>query len=183
MSRAQLLRLWFEAGPAKWWHADAAFDASLAPFLPLMASLVAGAPPPPEPELSPDEAALAEVLACDQIPRNCFRKRPEAFAADATALRLARAAVAAGALTRLADEPQRLFMVMPYMHSEEPAAHVEAAAAGLWPAANAAYASEHAHVVATFGRFPHRNAVLGRESTEAEAAHLASAERKGWESL
>lgn len=180
-SRSALLRLWFGGDAARWWRTDAAFDASLQPFLALTSALVAGAPPPAEPELSPDEAALAEVLACDQVPRNCHRGSARAYEGDAAALRIARAAVAAGALQRLPLEPQRLFLLMPYMHSEEPAAHDEAAS--LWPAGFATgFAKDHAAVVKRFGRFPHRNTLLGRASTPEEEAHLASAERKSWES-
>ena len=164
------------------WRADAVFDASLRPFLALTDALVAGAPPPAEPELSADEATVAEVLACDQVPRNCWRGSARAFEGDAFALRRAREAVAAGALERLPrdDEPRRLFLLMPFMHAEEPAAHAEAE--GLWPTANEGFARDHAAVVKRFARFPHRNKVLGRASTPEEEAHLASPERKSWES-
>ena len=181
-TRAALLRLWFTGDSARWWRLDPAFDASLRPFLALTDALVAGAPPPDEPEISPDEAAVAEVLACDQVPRNCWRGSARAFEGDAFALRRARAAIASGALERLPREesqPRRLFLLMPFMHSEEPAAHDEAA--GLWPAGNENFSRDHAAVVKRFGRFPHRNKVLGRASTPEEEAHLASPERKSWE--
>jgi hypothetical protein len=178
-----LLLLRRRCHPPAGWRADAAFDASLRPFLALTDALVAGAPPPAEPELSADEAAVAEVLACDQVPRNCWRGSARAFEGDAFALRRAREAVAAGALERLPrdnEQPRRLFLLMPFMHAEDPAAHAEAE--GLWPAANEGFARDHAAVVRRFARFPHRNKVLGRASTPEEEAHLASPERESWES-
>ena len=180
--RAALLSLWFEEDAAiprtKWWKRDAAFDSAITSFLPLTEALIAAPPPAPEPSLSLDDAALADILATDQVPRNAHRGTARAFEGDATALRLARAAVASGVLSRLASEHARLFVLMPFMHSEDPAAHEEVAP--LWPD-GMTFAHEHAEVVRKFSRFPHRNALLGRESTEEEVAHLASAERKSWE--
>lgn len=183
VSRRALLSLWFEGDAAveraSWFRRDDAFDATLRAFLPLTAALVAGAPPPAEPELSADEAALAEVIACDQVPRNCHRGAARAYEADAAALALARAAVAGGALGRLPHAWQRLFLLMPFMHCEDAAAHAEAAP--LWPPALAEFARKHEAVVARFGRFPHRNELLGRASTQEELEHLASPERQAWE--
>jgi uncharacterized protein (DUF924 family) len=179
--RRALLDLWYRGDAsvsrAEWWGPS--LDEACRALLPLTAALLSATPPPPEADLSSDHAALAEVLALDQVTRNCYRKTPRAFEGDARALATARAAVAAGALGRLSHDSERLFLLMPFMHAEERAAHVEAAP--LWPASAAEFAREHGAVVARFGRFPHRNAVLGRESTPDEAAHLASSERRRWE--
>ncbi|MGB9428317.1 MAG: DUF924 family protein [Gammaproteobacteria bacterium] len=120
------------------------------------------------------EGRLAEIIVLDQFSRNQFRDSPQAFACDGMALVLAQEAVRVGADRALAP-PRRLFLYMPYMHSESRAIHTEAErlfrALGL--AENLKYELAHKAVVERFGRFPHRNAVLGRESTPAEREFLA----------
>ncbi len=129
---------------------------------------------------------LALVLLLDQLPRNLFRGTARALAGDAAALAQARLAVAEGQDRELPLEP-RLFLYLPFEHAEDLAAQREGLAllegclAEQAPAAEDAgvvaryldHAREHAALVEAFGRFPHRNAVLGRPSTEAERAHLA----------
>jgi uncharacterized protein (DUF924 family) len=127
-------------------------------------------------------SALALAVVLDQFPRNLFRGDPRAFAADAQALALARAAVAAG-FDRALTLVERCFLYLPFEHAEDLAAQraslrlfaALAAAAGwdAWGASTFAYAMRHYAVIERFGRFPHRNAVLGRTSTDAERAFLA----------
>jgi uncharacterized protein (DUF924 family) len=129
---------------------------------------------------------VALVLLLDQFTRNLFRGSARAFAGDAAALANARRAVAHGQDLELPLEP-RVFLYVPYEHAEDLTAQDEGVdllarlLATLAPGSPAAdvvasylgHAREHRALVAAFGRFPHRNAVLGRASTEAERAHLA----------
>jgi uncharacterized protein (DUF924 family) len=121
--------------------------------------------------------ALALAVALDQFPRNMFRGTPRAFAADARALAVARGAVARG-FDEVLLPVQRWFVYLPYEHAEEIAAQreslrlferlaVDAAGAG-----TLTYAMRHYAVIERFGRFPHRNAILGRASTPEELAFL-----------
>jgi uncharacterized protein (DUF924 family) len=116
---------------------------------------------------------LAEVIVLDQFPRNIFRDQPGAFATDAVALALAQEAVAVGADREL-EAVERSFLYMPYMHSESPAIHEVAmelyGQAGL--EYNLKFEIEHKAIIDRFGRYPHRNAILGRESTPEEEAFL-----------
>ena len=123
-------------------------------------------------------AALALAIVLDQLPRNMFRGTPRAFAADARALALAREIVARGFDTVLLPV-QRWFAYLPFEHAEDVATQreslrlferlaVDAAGAGTF-----AYAMRHYAVIERFGRFPHRNAILGRASTPDEQAFLA----------
>jgi uncharacterized protein (DUF924 family) len=130
-----------------------------------------------------DRGLLAAIVVLDQFSRNMFRGTAKAFAADALAVELARRAVAAGVDRRLRYD-ERGFVYMPFMHCEHRATQDECVAlfenwcAELSPAlADGAfnglrYAGMHREIVARFGRFPHRNAVLGRESTADEKAFV-----------
>ena len=122
--------------------------------------------------------ALARVLVLDQFTRNSFRGTARAFAGDAMALQTARALVASGA-DRALTGVQRQFAYLPFEHAEDPA-H-QRTAVQLYqqleadePALRdlALWAQKHLDIVARFGRFPHRNAALGRASTPEEAAFL-----------
>jgi uncharacterized protein (DUF924 family) len=122
------------------------------------------------------EGALALVLLLDQVPRNLFRGLPRAFATDDRALAIARQALARGLDRRLPSQAQRMFLYLPFEHSErladqETCCRLMAALDdnALW----AEFAEKHREVIARFGRFPHRNAVLGRANSEAETAFLA----------
>jgi len=116
---------------------------------------------------------LAEVIVLDQFSRNIFRDRPGAFASDAVALALAQEAVALGADREL-ETVERSFLYMPYMHSESPAIHEVAmelyGQKGL--EYNLKFEIDHKAIIDRFGRYPHRNAILGRESTPAELEFL-----------
>ena len=116
---------------------------------------------------------LAEIIVLDQFSRNLHRDTPRMFAQDAAALALAQEAVAAGALAGL-DLPGRAFLLMPYMHSESRAIHAVAEALFREHAPkNVEFELKHKAIVDRFGRYPHRNAVLGRASTPEELEFLA----------
>lgn len=122
--------------------------------------------------MSPD-GALALVIVLDQFPRNLFRGSGRAFEADATALGHARAAVDAGFDARLAPD-RRVFLYLPFEHSENLADQDRAVALfrALGDAGYLDYAIRHREIIARFGRFPHRNAALGRPSTPEEKAFM-----------
>jgi len=122
------------------------------------------------------EGALALVILLDQIPRNVFRNDARTFATDARALEVARAAIDRGLDAQLAPL-QRWFLYMPYMHVEDLDAQERGvdlfdALQPALPVDVATYARRHRDAIARFGRFPHRNAVLGRETTADEAVYL-----------
>ena len=168
----EILTFWFEQTPeAAWWKVDAAFDARVRErFLPMLVQAAAG-------ELhgwrDSARGRLAEVIVLDQFPRNIHRGTPEAFAHDPMALALSQEAVRAGALDEL-PPVQRSFLLLPWMHSESPAIH--AVAEGLYrdhaPAENHQFELRHKAIIDRFGRYPHRNAILGRESTPEERVFL-----------
>jgi uncharacterized protein (DUF924 family) len=119
------------------------------------------------------EGRLAEIIVLDQFSRNLYRESAQAFAGDGMALVLAQEAVHTGA-DRALSQQQRLFLYMPYMHSESRRIHTVALSLfeSLGLAENLQYELRHKAIVDRFGRFPHRNAVLGRESTEEEQDFL-----------
>ena len=116
---------------------------------------------------------LAEILVLDQFSRNVYRNTPRAFAHDAMALVLAQELVASGQ-DRGLPPAQRAFAYMPYMHSESGVVHVQAAQLFSQPGleGNLAFALQHQAIIDRFGRYPHRNAVLGRTSSAEELAFL-----------
>jgi uncharacterized protein (DUF924 family) len=118
--------------------------------------------------------ALAAIIVLDQFPRNMFRNQPKAFATDGRALRLAKAAVAAR-LDEGMSVNERLFMYLPFEHSEVMAGQEQSVAliGALGDGELTRYAVAHRDVIATYGRFPHRNAILGRTSTVEEEDYLA----------
>ena len=126
-----------------------------------------------------DEAAsaLALVILLDQFPRNMFRDSPQAFAAGAKALDCARGALAKG-FDKIVGETGRMFFYLPFEHSENKTDQTRSVeltrALPGWdqPGSPYQYALRHAEIIRRFGRFPHRNAILGRESTPAEADFL-----------
>jgi uncharacterized protein (DUF924 family) len=112
------------------------------------------------------EGRLAEVIVLDQFSRNMFRGTASAFAADPLALALAQEAVRCAADRKL-DDQQRAFLYMPYMHSESHKIH-EQAMKLFKDLPNLAYEIKHKAIIDRFGRYPHRNEVLGRTSTAEE---------------
>lgn len=172
MTPDQILRFWFEETPPKaWWTVDAAFDRTLAArFGELLQRAAAG-------ELfawrTDAPGRLAEVVVLDQFSRNIHRDMALAFAQDATALVLAQEAVATGALVQL-PPIQRAFLLLPYMHSESRLIHAQAET--LYrehaPPENYDFELRHKAIIDRFGRYPHRNAILGRASTPEEIEFL-----------
>jgi uncharacterized protein (DUF924 family) len=134
--------------------------------------------------LEAPRSALALVLLLDQFPRNLWRGTARAFGQDAQALRMARTAVGRGHLPKLAPIEQA-FLVLPYQHSESLedqresrrlSSEIARAAPPAWHALLARYrefAEEHLALIERFGRFPHRNRILGRAATPEEEAYLA----------
>ena len=168
---ADVVAFWRAAGPKKWFEKDAAVDDEIRRrFLGLHEAAAAGKLSAWE---SNAEGALALLLLLDQFPRNMFRGDARAYATDP----LARA-IAAGALLRGFDAQVpaalRTFFYLPFMHSEDMADQEKALA--FYRARNDAdglkWAQEHADIIRRFGRFPHRNAVLGRATTPEEQAFL-----------
>ena len=172
MDAADILRFWFdETAPAQWWRADPAFDTTVQQrFGAVHEAAVAG-------ELwswrATPEGRLAEVIVLDQFSRNIHRGTPGAFAADPMALGLAQEAVAGGHDQAL-PVPRRAFPYMPYMHSESRAIHVLSEQLFSTPGLEKNHESglRHRAIVERFGRYPHRNAILGRESTPEEVEFL-----------
>jgi len=170
----EVLDFWFrELAPEDWYSGKAEVDEKIrARFGDLPAKLAANVPA--EVETDP-RAALAAVIVFDQFPRNIHRRKPEAFATDDLA-----AAITRNALDRELDagmSPQeRQFLYMPLMHSEVLADQERCVDLfkALGSEEGLKYAVEHRDIIARFGRFPHRNRVLERETTEEEAAFLES---------
>lgn len=170
MVHESVLQFWFkEISPAQWWKVDAEFDRLIVDrFSDLHARAV-------QSELfewrdSP-QGRLAEIIVLDQFSRNIYRGNKLAFAADPLALALAQGAVAAQADSKL-PEQQRVFMYMPYMHSESKAIH-EVAERLFKESGNYNFELRHKAIIDRFGRYPHRNQMIGRQSTEEELAFLA----------
>jgi len=168
---ADILTFWREAGYDRWYKKDDAFDAEVRRrYLALWQRAVAG-------ELSAwetsDDGALALTIVLDQFPRNMFRGEARAFSSDAMARDVAARAIARGADSRIDPELVE-FLYMPFMHSEHLADQLRCVE--LFRSApdpdNLRYAEEHAEIIRRFGRFPHRNRVLGRAMTAEEQAFL-----------
>jgi uncharacterized protein (DUF924 family) len=120
------------------------------------------------------EGRLAEIIVLDQFSRNIYRDTPRAFAQDALALVLAQELVGSGQ-DRSLPLAQRSFAYMPYMHSESALVHTQAVALFSQPGMeyNLDYELRHKAIIDRFGRYPHRNAILGRTSTPEELAFLS----------
>ena len=169
---AAVLHFWFqEIQPAQWWKVDPAFDALVRTRFGALHEQARRC------ELfawrATAEGRLAEVIVLDQFARNIHRGTPLAFAADPLALALAQEAVAAAADLQLPVE-QRAFLYMPYMHSESVAIHAvgEPLMKDRAPPGTHDFELKHQAIVERFGRYPHRNAILGRASTAEEQAFL-----------
>ena len=168
---ADILAFWRDAGPDRWYTPDAAFDAEVRRrFLGLWQQAAAG-------ELSSweasDDGLLALIVVLDQFPRNMFRGKAETYASDARARDVARRAIDSGVDTRV-DPALREFLYLPFMHSEDLPDQLRcielSRKADL--AESAKWAEHHADIIRRFGRFPHRNRILGRTTTPEEQAYL-----------
>lgn len=166
-----ILDFWREAGPEKWFTKDEAFDTEIRRrFLAEVESAARG-------ELSAWEGTpdgvYALLLLLDQFPRNLYRGSPKAFAADPLALAVAERALARG-FDQAFENPERRFIYMPFMHSEDLADQQRCIA--LCEASDdpegVKFAVIHRDIIRDFGRFPHRNPVLGRQSSAEERRFL-----------
>ena len=197
MKPSEVLDFWFgpldvhgmssPASSARWWKKDAAFDREIKDrFAKTYNAIVAGER---RDWARTSEGRLASIIVLDQFSRNMFRDVPKMYAADAQAQQL----VTEGINQRLDDElvgEARSFFYMPLMHAEN--IDLQDQSVGLFGAlreehrgaarerfkGNLEYAVDHRAVIARFGRFPHRNAVLERRSTRAESAYLK--DHPGW---
>ena len=172
---ADIVAFWRDAGPAMWFAENAEFDDEIGRRFG-QAHLTASAGID-EGWAKSAEGSLAFLLLTDQFPRNIYRGSAHAFATDPLARVMADRAISAG--FDLATEPGlRMFFYMPFQHHEDPAS--QARSVELFTrhrdltgnSEDLRYANQHAALIARFGRFPHRNAVLGRISTEDERAYL-----------
>lgn len=172
MQAEDVIEFWFETlSPEDWWKKSRALDQRI------------------EAEFGETHAAarrcelyawrdrafgrLAEIIVLDQFSRNMYRDSPEAFAADPLALALSQEAVAAGADEQL-DASGQAFLYMPFMHSESRLIHERALELFDQSGLERQYDFEEKHkaIIDRFGRYPHRNAVLGRDSSEQEREFL-----------
>ena len=170
-SPADVLAFWRDAGPDRWFEKDDAFDAAIrSRFLATYEAAARG-------ELSAweesPEGALALLIVLDQFPRNMFRGSARSFAADPLARDVADRALTRG-FDRDFPVAEREFFYLPFEHSED-AADQERCCALFRATGDAGllkWAELHADIIRRFGRFPHRNAVLGRDSTPDEIEFL-----------
>lgn len=173
-----VLAFWFgELTEEQWWTSTPEIDAAIRTRFADVYAYAAEAEPAQLVETA--DSAVAAVIALDQFPRNMFRRSARAFATDPKALQVTTLAVARG-LDRQMPDSRRHFLYMPFMHAEDLASQNRAvelltAMAAKDPAEDSGVRSaiEHRALIERFGRFPHRNAVLGRANTPSEDAYLA----------
>jgi uncharacterized protein (DUF924 family) len=168
----EILDYWFrQLSPEHWFKADAVRDEEIKTrFGEVYAALKSGVPAN---WIAEPDGCLAVIIVLDQFPRNMFRGQVHAFATDAAALALAKRAIAEGK-DMLLPPAWRAFLYMPFQHSElaaDQARSVELFTA-LGNKLNLDFAIRHKEVIGRFGRFPHRNEILGRKSTAEEIAFL-----------
>ena len=168
----EIVRFWFEElSPEDWYRKDSSIDAEIgARFGGIYDALKSHVS---KDWLGTPQGYLAAILVLDQFPRNMFRDDPRAFATDAEALALAKRAIAEGVDMRLPHD-KRAFIYLPFQHSEDSADQARSIElfTALGIPSNLDFALRHKAIIDRFGRFPHRNAVLGRVSTEEESDFL-----------
>ena len=160
--RSEVLRFWFALHEQKWWAVDAELDDEIRRrFLKLWSRK---RELPPSSFLGDALTALAGVILFDQLPRNMFRAHADQYSTDPLAIEISRAAVDRGLDDQLETKDERAFLYMPFQHSED--LQDQRRALALFTALGDDYllgfAKKHHDVIARFGRFPHRNAILGR---------------------
>jgi uncharacterized protein (DUF924 family) len=175
-SATEVIAFWRDAGPKRWFSHDPDFDYAIATRFGDDHQAAARG------ELigceDTAEGALALVILTDQFPRNLYRGSAHAFATDMMARAVTERAIARG-FDRAFDPPLRQFFYLPFQHHEDTAAQARAVALYEQLVADGGaaewlrYAHLHADLIARFGRFPHRNAVMGRVPTPEEIAYLA----------
>ena len=174
-----VLAFWFghdDRTRAEWFRKDPAFDESIRARFGALVDAALADPPAAMPASA--RALLARIVVLDQFPRNLFRGQARAIAGDAQALALARHAVSSGA-DRMLPPVQRSFVYLPFEHAEDPQAQDESirlfealARSAPEQADTLVWARRHEAIIRRFGRYPHRNAALGRTSTPEEEAFL-----------
>ena len=173
MNHKDILHFWFEElTPTQWWVKDLAIDQTIKKRFESIHHQAMQC------ELytwrNSAEGRLAEIIILDQFSRNMFRDTPRSFAGDALALSLAQEAINAGVDTSLTDT-ERSFLYMPFMHSESLLIHDVATMLfqknGL--ESNIQFEKAHRDIIKVFGRYPHRNEILGRSSTPEELEFLS----------
>jgi uncharacterized protein (DUF924 family) len=168
-----VLHYWFdEAGPQKWFEGGPSFDAEVRQRLGALHDRAAAGDL--DGWAATPDGALALLILLDQVPRNIFRGTPQSFATDAQARTIARRALEAGFDLDVPPE-RRIFFYLPLQHSEDPADQRDSerlTEERIGDAEQGAYARRHREIIERFGRFPHRNAILGRVSTPEELAFL-----------
>jgi uncharacterized protein (DUF924 family) len=176
-SPQDVLKFWREAGHDRWYGKDDGFDDLCRRFMAVWEAARDG-------KLNAwqdsDDGALALVIVLDQFPRNMFRNDPKMFSTDAAARAVATRAIDEGRDARI-DPVLRAFLYLPFEHSEDMADQKRSVALfeQLGDAENLKWAVLHVDIIRKFGRFPHRNAVLGRATTPEEAAFLDGGGFKG----
>lgn len=169
----QVLAFWFETlTPEDWFTKSEATDIQIGErFLAVYAAVARHSA---EDVCGSTNDALAAVIVLDQFPRNLFRGNAQSFRTDALAREIAQKAIAAG-FDKAMTTDQRVFLYLPFEHSEDLGDQDRSVEliSGLGDETYTNFAIAHRDVIARFGRFPHRNAVLGRTSTAEEAAYLA----------
>lgn len=170
-----VITFWQAAGREKWFGGGPAFDAEVRTTLLTAYEAAAGSALDSWQATAP--GALARIILLDQVPRNVFRGTPQAFATDAMALAAAETAVDRG-FDKDPSIPDALrsFFYLPFMHAEERAAQAKGVALyrTLGQEEGLRFALIHQECIDRFGRFPHRNVILGRATTPEEAEYLAN---------
>lgn len=167
----EILEFWRDAGPKQWFAHNEGFDSAIRDRF--EAVHLAGSRGEYRDWIETAEGALALVIVLDQFPRNLYRGSAHAFATDPLARATARAAITRGH-DQAIPPPLRLFFYMPFEHSELPEDQDRAVEliSAVGDEGYTRFAHLHRELIARFGRFPHRNACLGRESTDEELAYL-----------
>jgi len=166
---ADVLAFWRQVGAERWYEHDDALDADVRDrFLELWRKAAAGKLSSWE---ASDDGALALAIVLDQFPRNMFRDDSRTYSSDALAREVAGRAIARGADLRV-DPALQEFLYMPLMHSEHLADQLRCVELFRDNADQLKYAEVHADIIRRFGRFPHRNRILGRTTTPEEQAYL-----------
>lgn len=169
---AAVLNFWFEEStPKNWFTKDKDYDKQIKERFGVVIDTVANIDK--ENLLATPETALAAVIILDQFTRNVYRDDAKSFAYDAKALEMAKMAVARE-LDKELPETKRHFLYMPFMHSEDKAVHEQAVElfGSLTNQEALEFELKHKRIIDRFGRYPHRNEILGRESTKEEIDFL-----------
>ncbi|MDH3579487.1 MAG: DUF924 domain-containing protein [Hyphomicrobiales bacterium] len=174
---ASVLKFWFDdVQPEQWWKQDDQVDKTVREQFSILHEKLASTVPADWLETA--RGRLAAVIVLDQFPRNLFRGSPKAFESDAKALALAEDAVNLG-FDKALTKDERVFLYLPFEHSEDAQAQARSIALfeELGDQGYLDFARKHKLVLDRFGRFPHRNAVLGRKTTDDEREFL---EQESW---